>query len=327
MSEDGSVADVWGRLWTQGVAHSFGGTDGVDGWRNSPLTEFWKHELPTTGPAHVLDLCTGNGVLLQTLVNLATTDDVSGVGVDLATVAPQWLREASERDLQKFSVISAVNIESLPFTTCSFDLVVSQFGIEYADLGKALVEAQRVLKPGGRFVGVIHHPSARPVMVAREEIQHIEWVLSQGLLDKASQMCAAMELLNSSAGLTKLNSEPQWLSIRREFDTTYACLSDRIRASVFADFLSDTQAVVRDAFRTAVTDGYEAAVSRLRSFERGAAESRLRLLQMVSSAKTEAQVLEAMAVLPETPSNIGIEPIVVNDALMANCLRFSKAQS
>ena len=327
MSENGNVVDVWGRLWTQGVAHSFGGTDGLDGWRNSPLTEFWTHELPTKGPAHVLDLCTGNGVLLQTLVNLATTEDVSGVGVDLATVSPQWLREAPERDLRRLAVISAVNIEALPFTKCAFDYVVSQFGVEYADLGKALIEAQRVLKPGGRFVGVIHHPSARPVMVAHEEIQHIEWVLSQGLFDQASRMCAAMELLDSPSGLSRLNSEPQWRSIRGEFDATYASLSNRIRASAFADFLSDTQAAVRDAFREAVAAGYEASVSRLRSFESGAVESRTRLLQMVSSAKTEAQVREALTVLPELPSNIDVEPIVVNDVLLANCLRFSKAQS
>jgi SAM-dependent methyltransferase len=324
MSDYGSVAEVWGRLWKQGAAHSFGGADGVDDWRHSPLAEFWTRELPRKGPAHVLDLCTGNGVLLQTLVNLTDADDVTGVGVDLATVAPLWLQRASEPELRRVTIFGATNIEALPFAGSSFDWVVSQFGVEYAELGTALLEAYRVLKAGGRFVGLIHHPSARPVILAQEEICHIEWLLSQGLLDRTARMCNAMELLRSPAGASRLDNEPQWQPIRHEFDAAYAALGDRISLSTFPDFLADTQSIISEVLRSAVSIGSEVAVTRLRQFECDAVASRVRLIQMVSSAKTENQLRGALAALPGGVFEATVEPIVTNDVLMASCLRFRK---
>jgi SAM-dependent methyltransferase len=54
------------------------------------------------------------------------------------------------------SYMGEVAAEQLPFAQDSFDLVVSNFAIEYAGFDMALSEAARVLAPGGTLILVLH---------------------------------------------------------------------------------------------------------------------------------------------------------------------------
>jgi SAM-dependent methyltransferase len=106
----------------------------------------------TPAGARVLDLATGAG---QVATWAAAAGRGFGVtGVDFADIP------ATRADAPGVSFLGNVGIESLPFEPGSFDLVVSQYGFEYADRQKAAAECARVLAPGGRGRFVMHHPQS-----------------------------------------------------------------------------------------------------------------------------------------------------------------------
>jgi len=57
-----------------------------------------------------------------------------------------------------------------PFAGDSFDLVTSQFGFEYSDIKKTLVELRRILRPTGRFVAISHHIDSVLIQAAKVEL-------------------------------------------------------------------------------------------------------------------------------------------------------------
>jgi SAM-dependent methyltransferase len=81
------------------------------------------------------------------------------VGVDLSAGMLEHARHAGARTGIEVPLVQA-SADQLPFATASFDLACSAFGaIPFvADLGAALREIARVLRPGGRWVFAVTHP-------------------------------------------------------------------------------------------------------------------------------------------------------------------------
>ena len=93
--------------------------------------------------SRVLDLCCGHGNVAQALV-------AKGCKVTGADFSPVMLALARQR-VAGATFIEA-DAEHLPFAYGLFDAVVSNFGVCHVpDQPRALAEAHRVLKPGGRF--------------------------------------------------------------------------------------------------------------------------------------------------------------------------------
>ncbi|MEK6201633.1 MAG: class I SAM-dependent methyltransferase, partial [Desulfobulbaceae bacterium] len=97
--------------------------------------------------AKLLDLGTGGGAVLREAQ--ARRPDLQLTGVDYAKVLPDLGEE--------IAMLPGVCLEDLPFDNESFDVVTSQFAIEYASLSQAISEIKRVLSKGGVFLFLCHH--------------------------------------------------------------------------------------------------------------------------------------------------------------------------
>src|SRR3546814_1512716 len=86
--------------------------------------------------------------------------------IDLAQVAPAWVSSQPAPCRQALHFHSGVSAEALPFDDNSFDLVTSQYGIEYCDDVRTTPEVARVLAPDGRVALLLHHADSR---LARSE--------------------------------------------------------------------------------------------------------------------------------------------------------------
>ena len=109
--------------------------------------------LKLTNSDRVLDLGCGTGVLTRMIGDrLDAAVGGESVGIDAAAKMITVARKKRASDNCRFEVMAA---ESLAFEKNSFDAVVSSLFFHHVQMDlkeKALAEAFRVLKPGGRLV-------------------------------------------------------------------------------------------------------------------------------------------------------------------------------
>lgn len=143
------VSDYWTKYWQQGHLTSFGDefTQNYTGELKQLWLDYFKQ---LDDKVAILDIGTGNGPLIDFALQCDKSFDIVGIDTAKLTV-PELLANAP-----KVKFIEQTNAESLPFDDAQFDVVISQFGLEYADLDKAISEMLRVSKSKGRFSLVMH---------------------------------------------------------------------------------------------------------------------------------------------------------------------------
>lgn len=141
---------------------------------------------PLSAKAAVLDLATGDGAVLGKIGQARS--DLKLVGVDSSPVLPRGPKGAR--------LMPSVAMEALPFPESAFDLVTSQFGIEYGDIEQIAAQVHRVLRPGASFAFVIHHSDGAIVAHNRGRSEALRWsALESGLLEKAAALAEARKLI------------------------------------------------------------------------------------------------------------------------------------
>lgn len=125
-----------------------------DGERHPALVSFWQSVLgdilgPGTRPK-ILDIATGSGAVIDVLFHEARDTDADITCLDITEAAIERVRSSYP------SVNGIVaDAASVPLESSRYDLVTSQFGIEYAGMD-AVDEAARLIAPGGRLAVLMH---------------------------------------------------------------------------------------------------------------------------------------------------------------------------
>lgn len=150
------AAGNWDAYWRNAqsaAAHKDGGP------QDEVLERFWKrffNQVFLTFHANpgLLDIACGNGAVprfaLATSQSARRDINVHIYGLDESSAALQEMRK-------RHPVLNGIAASALhlPFTDNAFDLVTSQFGMEYAGVD-VFAEATRVLNPGGVIAAVMH---------------------------------------------------------------------------------------------------------------------------------------------------------------------------
>lgn len=164
----------WSQYWAQGHQTSFGSCfpTGYEGVIKSHWQKVFKNVIKNS---NVLDLCTGNASLIR--LAKETMSDFSHsnfIGVDYAKVD---IKDDFEK-LSNVKLIFEINVEILPLTSSYYDLIISNFGIEYSNLTKSITEISRLLKPGGRVEFICHYYESIIVMTNNKELAMLNTMLS-----------------------------------------------------------------------------------------------------------------------------------------------------
>jgi arsenite methyltransferase len=117
--------------------------------------------LQLDGSERVLDMGCGRGAVLIAVARRLTTGRVTGIDVwsthdQSGNARDVTLRNAAIEGVQDRVIVETGDMRKLPFADAAFDVVVSSMAIHNISSkdgrAKAIAEAWRVLKPGGRLV-------------------------------------------------------------------------------------------------------------------------------------------------------------------------------
>ena len=134
--------------------------DQMNDLMSAGLHRLWKDDFaavlnPPRGavPFHVLDVAGGTGDIALRIAQAGG----SGTRVTIADISPEMVGEGRKRaeagGLSEHCTFTVGNAEALAFPAQSFDAYSIAFGIRnVTHIDRALAEAYRVLKPGGRFL-------------------------------------------------------------------------------------------------------------------------------------------------------------------------------
>lgn len=121
----------------------------------------------------VLDAGCGPGILLEYLVGQGVR---SATGID---VTPRMLELARER-APEAKLLLADLARPLPFGDDAFDTIASSLSLDYVrDWTTPLMEFRRVLRPGGRLVFSVQHPTASLAWYRPDEAFGVHYVESE----------------------------------------------------------------------------------------------------------------------------------------------------
>lgn len=243
--------------------------DGI--WRG-----FLTNQMSERVEPSLLDIACGAGVLLDRVFEASKAIGNSGqfIGLDYAVSAAASIALRSPPAGALLHGVAA-SAAALPFADGAFDVVISQFGIEYAG-PDAFEEAARILAPGGALQFVIHYKGGGIDLECTENSRVLQAILQSGLFEIAVE---ALRGPDAEGAVAKLNSI---------FETLKSCLEgERVAAKeMLARLLGDVSRLVarRQAYHPAEAAGWcEAMRSEVALYE-----SRMRA--MTDSALDQAGI-------------------------------------
>lgn len=146
-------ADAWNEYWRltpEAAAHSAGGP------QVEALERFWAGVFSGIGKQRAtrrwLDFACGNGAVTQCAAEVAGASGEAALLVGLDNV-PGAIEAFRTRHPAAVGVVA--DARNAPFPDRAFDVVASQFGLEYAGIG-AIDEAARLVAPAGVLAAVLH---------------------------------------------------------------------------------------------------------------------------------------------------------------------------
>ena len=185
-SNASQVAAGWDVYWSgTGAAGQFS----IGGVNHPLILSFWDEFFQSvkqnyTSPK-MIDIASGNGAVLERAIAVVGNDygDFSCLDVSQAAIANIQTRFPSIRGV-------VADASSVPLESGSFDIVTSQFGVEYAGL-KAIDEAARLLAADGRLALLLHNQAGRIHQECVESLDAISRLRESGFIPLAVQLLKA----------------------------------------------------------------------------------------------------------------------------------------
>lgn len=182
-ADTASAAQSWDAYW-RGIKDL--GAHDVGGVNHPALRDWWRRffSAPTgeRGALAMVDLAGGDGAVIAIALEVLGIRLGRITSVDVSGAAAAIIRQ---RFPQVNALVSDACAVALPGG--SFDIVTSQFGVEYAG-PEAIGEAVRLLTPGGRLALILHHCEGSIHRDYAASLDAIREVRQSGLVPRAAAM-------------------------------------------------------------------------------------------------------------------------------------------
>ena len=184
--ESPEAAKAWENYWS-GVIEA--GAYSAGGVSHPAIQSFWKQFFFEAAQAYnspsILDIASGDGALIDLALLAFGIEGAEISSIDLSESAVESIRE-------RFPTVQgqAADAGDVPHESGRFNVISSQFGVEYAG-EKAISEAARLLAPGGRLALLMHKHGSCIHYECTANLDAIQRVQESGFIPCALDMFKA----------------------------------------------------------------------------------------------------------------------------------------
>ncbi len=178
----------WSRYWQTGHLTSL--PEDFTTVYDGEIETFWKNLAETLpADARVLDVCSGNGPVALLIARHAP--DAKVWAADAAAIDPATAlagHPALEELSRRVTYLPETSSETVNTLNMKFDLVTSQYGLEYTNWPASAKAITSVLKPGATLAIVAHVPTS--AMIETMEVEQKEYALlaDTGILNALQEL-------------------------------------------------------------------------------------------------------------------------------------------
>lgn len=287
----------WDQYWQ---SPRLAACDGAGGRNYDPaIQRVWREWFARLGDGRTMvDIATGNGAVALLARDTAAARGWSWTiyGVDSANIDPARHLGEAGIDVGGIEFMGGTPAESLPFEDGSVDVVTSQYGVEYADVGAAVGEIARVLDATGVFQFVIHARDGRPVRAAGRNVDDADFLLHESrLFNAAAAFYKAVRAVESKPSPATESEDRRAMEAKAGFESELERVRRRARSSRDAETF---EYVVRGVLRLHADRGrypLEGMLGKLEAMRGAVRAHRERLAANVRSSLDAAQLAEFTA--------------------------------
>lgn len=279
----------WDQYW-HGMRQS--GSSAIGGANHPRLREFWHVFFSSlridSAATRMIDLASGDGAVVEFAI------ESLGEGLTDITsleISPSAVEILQERFPNVKSIVADARQTSL--ASASFEIVTSQFGIEYAGID-AFAEAARLLAPGGHLACLVHYHSGS---IFNEGVASLEAI--DGL---ASSEFIPLSIATFEAGFAAsqgADREPYEVAVRkllpafRQIEELMQKYGTHVAGDTLLRLYTDVEEIDQHM------EQYEQAevLHWLTSLESGLVAYKNNMLAMLDAALGEAQIFEICGAL------------------------------
>ena len=185
-SDNSQVADSWDTYW-----HGTGdiGAFSSGGVNHPAIRAFWDEFFQTVkrdyATPKIIDIASGNGAVVERALATFGDEQADFTCLDVSAAA---ITNIQNRFPQVNGVVT--DARAIPFDSGSFDIVSSQFGVEYAGL-EAISEVARLLATGGQLAFLLHSQAGS---IHRECVENLDAIVQ---LQDSQFIPHAMEMFSA----------------------------------------------------------------------------------------------------------------------------------
>lgn len=215
MAMNTSTEKSWEHFWRAGGA---GGAYARAGRSHPCLDQAWLQFFRRArgtlgGPIQSLDLAAGSGVMIGYMLQAWAEGEVE---IHCLDTSPAAIASIGQRF--PATVGHVADARQTGLADAAYDIVTSQFGIEYAG-SEAFAEAMRLVRPGGYIGLLIHCKDGQIERDGRRNRDAVARVLQAGLMEHAMEFFAcAFAYQAGGGGLSQVQRSAATLQL--SMDTT-----------------------------------------------------------------------------------------------------------
>ena len=175
--------DSWDTYW-QGTGDV--GAFSSGGASHPAIRAFWEEFFNNvkenyTNP-EIIDIASGNGAVLERIIEAYAGQPINLTSLDLSAAAIENIN-------QRFPAVDGLVADAaeIPRESGSFDIVTSQFGVEYAGTD-AIREAARLVADNGKLVLLLHNASGSIHQECRQSLEAIKRLQASHFIPAAIEM-------------------------------------------------------------------------------------------------------------------------------------------